>query len=320
MTVRMVVAAFTFLIGAASADSPGPPVPESASPVIAITEEFPYVEADVTYATANNYDSKLDIYRARSPGKKATLVFFHGGGWMGGFSKTSYSLMFLPFLQLGWNVINVDYRPSSVSPAPAAVQDCLCAIRWIALNAEKYDVDLSRIVLMGNSAGGHLALMTGMVPLAPASPLSGPCGSRGYQLTMAPTPSIKPAAIVNWFGVTDLVDLYQGPNVKPYAAVWIGNQPQSDALAKLVSPINYVRADLPPIISIHGNQDTVVPYDHAVRLHAALDKHHVKNKLVTIAGGGHGSFGTDAARDAFEQVFRFLASQGLPTQIGSPSS
>jgi acetyl esterase/lipase len=282
--------------------------------LIDITEDYPYVAANITYATANNYDTKLDLYLSRSPGEKATLIFFHGGGWMDGFSKTTYSLMFLPFLQLGWNVVNVDYRPSSISPAPAAVQDCLCALRWIGLNAEKYKIDVNRIVLMGNSAGGHLALTTGMIPLS-GSGLGGPCGARGYELTMKPTPTIKPAAIVNWYGVTDLLDLYQGPNQRSYAALWIGTPPDVTALAKQVSPLTYVREDTPPVITIHGDQDAVVPYTHATRLHESLDLHHVRNKLVTIHGGNHGAFGARATQDAFAQIFEFLAGEGLPIPL-----
>lgn len=306
----------------AHGDNSRPLVPQSIATAVDIIARYHYVQSDITYSTSNNYDSKLDIYQSTAPGKHATLVFFHGGGWMAGASKASNTLLFLPFLQLGWNVVNVDYRPSSVSLAPGAVVDCLCALRWIALNAEDHRIDLNRIVLMGDSAGGHLALMTGMIPLG-SSPLSGPCefrGSRGWELAMVPAPVVKPVAIVNWYGITDVVDVYQGPNEKPYAALWIGNQPDRESIAKLVSPINYVRAGLPAIISIHGDQDPQVPYDHATRLHSSLDRYHVKNKLLTVPRGAHGSFGVEIIRNAFEQVFEFLSELGVPIQEDNSSS
>ena len=86
---------------------------------------------NVTYLTANNWDAKLDVYQARNaPTPNRTLVYVHGGGWTGG-TKEGSALAFLPFLELGWNVVNVEYRLAKVSQAPAAVEDCLCALRSI---------------------------------------------------------------------------------------------------------------------------------------------------------------------------------------------
>lgn len=80
------------------------------------------------------------------------------------------------------------------------------------------------------------------------------------------------AAIVNWFGITDVVDELNGPNMKDYAVAWLGSLPDREAIARRVSPLTYVRAGLPPIITIHGNADSTVPYQHAVRLKDALDR------------------------------------------------
>jgi acetyl esterase/lipase len=94
------------------------------------------VVPNITYLTANNWDAKLDVYQSRqSATPNPTLVYFHGGGWTGG-SKEGSSLTFLPFLEMGWNVVNVEYRLAKVSLAPAAVQDALCALRWVIRNAK----------------------------------------------------------------------------------------------------------------------------------------------------------------------------------------
>src|SRR6185312_5526893 len=105
---------------------------------------------NVVYLTANNYEDKLDVYRSLSSEPKPTLIYFHGGGWKGGFTKEQFSLWFEPFLFLGWDVVNVEYRPSSVSLAPAAVEDCLCALRWTIRNAARFHFDTNRIVVMGH--------------------------------------------------------------------------------------------------------------------------------------------------------------------------
>jgi len=72
-----------------------------------------------------------------------------------------------------------------------------------------------------------------------------------------------------------------------------------------------VRKDLPPIITIHGDQDPVVPYSHAVRLREALEKAGVPNELYTVAGGGHGGFTNEQNRKAYAAIRRFLEAQGV---------
>lgn len=122
------------------------------------------VVPNVTYLVASGYEAKLDLYipRGRQEPRPA-LIQFHGGGWVGG-TKESASLRFLPYLEMGWAVINVEYRLARVALAPAAVEDCICALRWVIRNAEQYNIDVSRLVVTGYSAGGHLALTTGLIP------------------------------------------------------------------------------------------------------------------------------------------------------------
>lgn len=245
---------------------------------------------------------------------RPTLVYFHGGGWMAEYNKNSSPFIFLPLLQLGWNVVNVDYRPGSVSPAPAAVEDGLCALRWVARNAEAYHIDVHQIVLMGHSAGGLLALTTGMIPLM--FDLGGPCVYEdGYgpppRSAPNPAPTVKAAAIVSWSGPTDIVDVAGGPNQQPYATIWLGKQSDRTRIANEVSPLTYVRPGLPPIISVHGDQDPLVPYRDDVRLHQLLTQVGVSNKLVTIPRGGHALWGVQATRHAWLQVFEFLRNAGV---------
>src|SRR6202795_3696140 len=73
------------------------------------------VVPNITYLTANNWDAKLDVYQARDATiPNPTLIYFHGGGWTAG-SKEASSLTFLPFLDMGWNVVNVEYRLAKIS-------------------------------------------------------------------------------------------------------------------------------------------------------------------------------------------------------------
>lgn len=114
---------------------------------------------NITYLTASNWEAKLDVYVPRSAGPHATVIQFHGGGWTGG-SREGVMLRALPYLEMGLAVVNVSYRLGRVAPAPAAVEDCLCALRWVIRNAKEYGFDVNRIVTTGYSAGSHLALTT----------------------------------------------------------------------------------------------------------------------------------------------------------------
>lgn len=255
--------------------------------------------SEITYLTANNWEGKLDLYLSRNPAPNPTLVYFHGGGWQGGL-KQDRILELIPYLVMGWSIVNVEYRAARVSLAPAAVEDCRCALAWVYANAKKYNFDTTKIVVTGSSAGGHLALTTGMLP--ESAGLDRQCPSKD---------ELKVAAIINWFGVTDVVDLLDGPNMKEYAVGWLGSQPDREAIAKRVSPLTYVRAGLPPILTIHGDADPAVPYTHAVRLQQALNKAGVPNELLMIPGGQHGGFSREEMLRIYGVIQEFLRKHDL---------
>jgi len=254
-----------------------------------------WVQPDIVYGTANSTPLKLDVwYQHDVKTPQPTLVYIHGGGWIFGTKETSV-LQFLPFLEKGWRVVNVEYRMASNSLAPAAVEDTRCALRWVFRNAQMWNFDTSKIVLTGHSAGGHLSLITGMLP-----------DGTGLDNNCYGDEKLNVAAIINWYGITDVNDLIQGPNLKNYAPMWMGSQTNAAEIAKRVSPLTYVRPGLPPILTFHGDKDDVVPYSQAVRLHDALTKANVKNKLVTIPGGGHGGWTQGQYLTAYAEVWKFL--------------
>lgn len=231
--------------------------------------------AGVVYRTLPGWVGKLDLYLPTDSGPHALLIYFHGGGWEHG-SKEMIVPTVLPYLEMGFAVANVEYRLTREAPAPAAVEDARCAVRWLAAHAEQYHLDTARFVTSGGSAGAHLALMAGM--LRGSDGLDGPCAT-------GPDPHI--AAILDRFGITDVQELIAGPKRQHWAAEWIGERADRDSLARRLSPMSYVRAGLPPIVIVHGDADRSVPYSQSVRLHEALDHVGVPNLLITVHGGGH---------------------------------
>ena len=218
----------------------------------------------------------------------------------------------LPYLEMGWAAVNVEYRVARVSLAPAAVEDCRCALHWIGRNAAKYNFDIGKVVVTGASAGGHLALTTAMIPSSAG--FDNRCVSQDDSKWSGPWPDITPnvAAVINWVGVTDVNDVLQGPNIRSWAVSWLGSQADRKDLAKRVSPINYVRAGLPPILTIHGNGDPIAPYSQAVRFHEALTKAGVRNQLLTISSNTHGDFTDEQTLNAYSVIREFLLKSNLP--------
>jgi acetyl esterase/lipase len=306
---RFVVAIIFGIVGAAAA---GPVLGqltdgERAAVLLSRYEVVP----NITYTTQSNTDLKLDLYlppRDQEAPSSPAVIVIHGGGWIAG-TKEQSQLEVLPYLEMGYAAVNVEYRLARNALAPAAVEDCRCALRWVLRNAKRYNFDTKRLVLTGGSAGGHLALITGM--LSASAGLDRECataddtgwsdaGSQG---------EMKVAAIVNWFGITDVPAMLEGPETHGYAVQWFASLPNREEVARRVSPLTYVRPGLPAVFTIQGDRDTLVPYAQAERLHAALTRAGVPNRLLTIPGGGHGGFSAEQMTAAFAAIKQFLAAQ-----------
>jgi acetyl esterase/lipase len=260
------------------------------------------VSPNVVYVEADGWEGRADVYRpTRAGGPVPTVVFFHGGGWIRG-DKEGPVLHVMPYIAMGFAVVNVEYRVAPQALAPAAVQDGRCALRWVYRNAARYGFDTTRVVVTGHSAGGHLALTTGI--LGPDAGMDDLCPGEE---------TVRAAAVVNWYGITDVPDLLAGPNRRGWAVDWIGEGDDRRELATRLSPLSHVRRGMPPILTIHGDADSTVPYEHAVRMHRALDAAGVPNRLLTIPGGGHGGLSEAQLLESYAVIREFLTVHGITT-------
>lgn len=266
----------------------GPRVPVQVPEGIAL-------EANIQY---DKYaDTVLDVmYHKESTGKRPGVVVFHGGGWIHSDKESTMSALCRPYLAQGFVVCNVEYRQGnnwgrSPAGAPAAVTDSLNATKWFVDNAAKYNLDTDRLVITGASAGGHLALMMGMV--TPEANLG---------------PTVKVAAIVNCYGPTDVNDLIA--RKIDFAVKWLPEQEGREELGKRLSPMTYVRKDLPPILTVHGENDTTVPVTQGVKLTWALKQAGVDTEIILLPGAGHGP-GRIGWGPTNQQIFDFLKKRGI---------
>lgn len=248
------------------------------------------VESNLSYSQFP--ETAMDVYqpgKSDTSGKRPGVIVFHGGGWISGSKESTIEKFVIPYLEHGFVVANVEYRLANVAPAPAAVRDALEAANWFRNNAHRWNMDPKRIVATGESAGGHLALMVGMTP---KSARLGPVK--------------KVAAVVNFYGITDVEDQLQGENKREYAMQWIPEQKGRFDLARSLSPLTEVRKkNMPPILSIHGNADEVVPYEHSIELTRTLRHVHADAEMIAVPNGGHG-FPPEKMDQIYPQVFEFL--------------
>ena len=257
------------------------------------------VRRDVPYVRDGAWTGRLDLYLPRSAAAPSpVVVLFHGGGWVEG-SKEQASVLATRFAALGYAVANVEYRLASQAPAPAAVEDARCAVRWIGANAGRLRLDSSRVVTAGGSAGGHLALMAGL--LEPGDGFDRNCMG-------ASAPAV--AAIINLYGPTALAELRRDPAARGFTDRWLAGDTTLSTCRRL-SPVTYVRRGAPFVVTIHGADDRLVPVDQAYLLQRALDSLGVANVLRVLPATGHDL--SPVVQDSLLTIARRLtATNGTP--------
>jgi acetyl esterase/lipase len=189
--------------------------------------------ADQTYVQYGTRCLKLDMYLPAGR-KMPVVVLVHGGGWRSGF-RSEFAPMAVRLAQRGYAAVTVSYRLSGEARYPAAVEDVKAAVRWLRDNAERYQLDPARITLAGGSAGGQIAALAGV------------------------TGEVQ--AIVNIDGLSDFTSelalkYEDDPKKNPSAAgAWFGGRYAEKAEAwREASPIQYVKAGMPPILFIGSGQ------------------------------------------------------------------
>jgi acetyl esterase/lipase len=257
-------------------------------------------QLNVVYATVNGWEGKVDFYLPPNTGKSTAIIInIHGGGWNHGVkeSQTGYS----SFFKAGYAIANMEYRLTGQATAPAAVEDARCALIYIIKNAKALNVDVNKIVVMGGSSGGHLALMAGLLG-----------NNHLFDRNCDTTQKVKVAAIIDKYGITDVWDWAYGPNITSKSAVkWLGEKAKDEAFAKSVSPISYISPNSPPVFIVHGDADPTVPYQQSVELNKKLKEAGVKTEFVTVPGGLHGKFEKEKNTEINKGIIAFLKSLNI---------
>ena len=234
---------------------------------------------------------KMDVYlpAGRSTSTTKVIILIHGGGWSSG-DKSDFT-QFVDTMKRrlpGYAIINIDYRLASGTSNlfPTQENDVKSAIEFIYSKRTEYHIS-DKFVLLGASAGAHLSLL------------------QGYKYSSP----VKIKVIVDFFGPTDLTDMYNNPApLAPptlLAAVMGATPVTNPVLYSSSSPINFVTAQSPPTIILHGGLDPLVSPNQAVALNNKLQTMGIVHQYVFYPTESHGWVGANLV-DSFDKIEAFL--------------
>ncbi|MBO4915353.1 MAG: alpha/beta hydrolase [Oscillospiraceae bacterium] len=211
----------------------------------------------------------LNIYLPNEgEGPFPTIIYVHGGAWSVGDKSDSQIATFIPGLSRGYAVVSVGYRLLPDVHYPENLFDIKAALRWCADNGAKYMLDTDRVALTGASAGAQLALMaifTQGVPAFEGAPLGSVCNIRAVVDQFAPTDFRNMRRDFDESGYDRVEKLRPGAPGAANALLGF-NADDSLRMFAFASPIYSVHKDIPPVLILHGQYDSKVPYQQSVRL------------------------------------------------------
>jgi acetyl esterase/lipase len=225
---------------------------------------------DVTYCTIDASSQKMDVYFPDSGGPWPALVYVHGGSWMHG-DKSEAVMFARGMTSQGYLVVSLNYRLYPAGKFPNMIEDVKCAIRSLRAHASEYNLDPNRIAAMALSAGGHLVSLLGTSD-----------ESAGWDVGEYLDQSSRVQAVIAMAPITDLSKNFPNADIETMKLVGFGEHNVAQA-----SPITHVTADDPPFLLIHGDQDTLVPYEQSQLMYDRLVKMNVPAQLIIVKNAGH---------------------------------
>lgn len=236
----------------------------------------------IAYVSDAHARQHADIYVPVGAGPHPAVLLIHGGGWARG-EPADMDKFALRLVRSGYVVMNLGYRLAPQFRYPAQSQDVAAAHQFLEQTAAQWQVDPTRVGVMGYSAGGHLALMHGLA---------------------AATTQHRVKAVVSGAGPTDLTRYSDSP----YLHTLIGPYAGQEQAYRDASPAFLASPDDPPTLIYHGRWDALVELEQSRLMAAALRAQQVPSQLIEVGFSGHATtFLVDGW--VWPQVEEFLASQ-----------
>lgn len=272
---------------------------------------------NITYGTIDSIKLQLniawpEITTKNNLTKYPLIIFIHGGGWREG-HRNAYNHQIQEAAQRGYVAATISHRLTSVVdkdgktayPWPAAIHDSKAAVRFLKANANKFHIDTCNIGITGASSGGHLALMVGLTN--PTHNLEGKVHVVGIDNNSSKSKiSSKVHAVVNISGPTEMFSGHKAPIVTSYFEFLLGGSSLINPDAYLQSsPIQYITKNTLPIMTIHGKNDDVVPFEQALILDAKIRAAGGLHNLYALENQGH-IFHGNAEKESWDALYNFF--------------
>jgi acetyl esterase/lipase len=249
------------------------------------TVSRPKIESNVLYGMYSGLALLLDVYYPEKPNGYG-VIFISGSGWRASQEYDAEPLKQGPQAQLyaprlttaGYTVFSISHRAAPRFRYPAQVEDAQRAVRFVRHNAARFHVRADRIGAVGGSSGGHLVESLGVLDGAGIADDPDPVNRE----------SAKVQCVVARAAPSDLARMtvteFMGTN-KPDPKL---RNTVEDRLYRRASPIHHVSPSSAPILLIHGDADSSVPFEQSVMMENALKAAGVPTRLLRIPGGEHG--------------------------------
>jgi acetyl esterase/lipase len=247
----------------------------------------------------------LDVYVPKDlPGPLPLVIFIHGGGWQVGDKGNS------PCGELskaGFVSASINYRFTDEGRYPAQIHDAKAAVRWLRAHAQEFKIDPSRVGVWGMSAGGHLAALLGTS--AGVKEVEG--GDLGNKEQSSAVQAVCDCAgPSDLLSITDQADKDNELDLDApdgIIARLLGGLPKDKKeMARRASPVSFVGKGNPPFLIVHGDKDTVVPFEQSTELYDKLVACDVPARMVKVAGGGHQVISPDVVALAISFFEKYL--------------
>jgi acetyl esterase/lipase len=275
----------------------------------------PFSKTTHTYKTVDELEIQADVYRHEDAQKRPIIVWLHGGALiMGTRSGVPQQVLDLS-RENGFVIVSLDYRLLPEAKLPDVIKDLEDGLQWVRESGPTlFNADPSRMVVAGASAGGYLALMSGISVEPPPTAIVSYWGFGDVvgDWTTKPSESYRRGSLIEeetaLAGVGEQVltntDNVDGPGRSVYFVYlkqtgrWLtaagGLDPEREQeRIDLFCPIRNVSPEYPPTLFLHGDADIDVPVGQSLAMADELKRHGVDYELIVIEGGGHSLWGGD---------------------------
>jgi acetyl esterase/lipase len=209
---------------------------------------------NVVYGQVHGAGLLADIAFPTGKTKLPAIISVHGGRWKAGHKRDASTIKVDQWAGFGYFAMSIDYRLVGCTPAPACYQDVQCAIRYVHAHAEEYHIDVERIYLIGQSAGGHLVSLAATLGDGPW-PRTG-----GWE-----------KASNDFRAAISVAACYDLPSLS-WGEIWLPPGQEPLVARKEASPVNHVSKNAKPLLILHSDNDKSVPIENALLMVEALKK------------------------------------------------